>query len=290
LAEGLSVEPSRADAAGIPPMLEPPVHRRLLLVLAVLLSGAAVSVPASASVLPGATTRAYGADISWPNCPKGMGIPTRPSLGLPMPTAAAQFVVLGLTNGPGFTRNPCLASQVSWVRDRHLWAGAYAVTSYPTAAQLAAYGGSGTAAQRLFRAGAAEAQYSIRAMRRAGLRAPLVWVDVEPVTSAPWSASAARNNAVLNGAIAAYRGAGLKVGLYSYAYAWKQITGGRQLPTVATWVPSGSTLRSAAVARCGQRSFSGGKVYLGQWTVDDRDHDITCSGVTSRFAALFQST
>ena len=42
-----------------------------------------------------------GADISWPNCPKGMGIPSRRTLGLPMPKKHAQFAIIGLTNGPG---------------------------------------------------------------------------------------------------------------------------------------------------------------------------------------------
>jgi hypothetical protein len=53
-----------------------------------------------------------GGDVSWPQCPEGMGIPERRSKGLPMPLPSARFVVLGLTNGPGFTTNPCLAQQV----------------------------------------------------------------------------------------------------------------------------------------------------------------------------------
>src|SRR5690349_13765701 len=36
----------------------------------------------------------FGADISWPQCPKGMGIPEKRTLGAPMPTAAAEFVVI----------------------------------------------------------------------------------------------------------------------------------------------------------------------------------------------------
>src|SRR6478672_8225031 len=53
-----------------------------------------------------------GGDVSWPQCPKGMGIPQKRSLGLPMPQSSAKFVLVGLTNGPGFTPNPCLADQV----------------------------------------------------------------------------------------------------------------------------------------------------------------------------------
>ena len=267
---------------------------RLRLLLACLLA-----VPicgATASTLPAGGSAADGADISWPNCPKGMGIPSRPTEGKPMPLAGTQFVIIGLTNGPGFTPNPCLADQVAWTTSRHLWAGAYAITTYPTPAQLTQYGGRGTGAQRLFRTGVAQAQFNVRGMRRAGLRPPMVWVDVEPVPVQPWSGNPTFNTAVVEGVLAGYRGAGLKVGLYSYAYGWKQITGGRQYPTIATWVPSGSDLRSAALARCGKASFSGGRVLFGQWTVGDRDHDVTCPGVTgsagqsSRMPGLFAST
>jgi len=265
--------------------------RRLLLLLAFLIALPGPS--ASASTLPATGSAAYGADISWPNCPTGMGIPSRPTEGRPMPQEDAQFVILGLTNGPGFTPNPCLASQVSWVKARHLWAGAYALTSYPTAAQLKEYGGAGSGGQRLFRTGVAQAQYNVRTMRRAGLRPPMVWVDVEPVRGFPWSGSYSFNNALIDGAVAGYRGAGLKVGFYSYAYGWRQITGGRQITAVATWVPSGNDRRASALARCSQRSFSGGKVLLGQWTAGERDHNVTCPGVTgspSRFPGLFAST
>jgi hypothetical protein len=60
-----------------------------------------------------------GADISWPNCPKGEGIPTRRTRGKPLPKPSAHFVVIGLTNGPGFYPNPCIASQLQWVRAHH---------------------------------------------------------------------------------------------------------------------------------------------------------------------------
>jgi hypothetical protein len=269
--------------------------RLRLLLLAALLAVPLTASTSQASSLP-QTRSADGADISWPNCPKGMGIPSRPTEGMPMPVASARFVVLGLTNGPGFTPNPCLADQVAWTKARHLWAGAYAVTTYPSAAQLTTYGGRGTGAQRLFRTGVAQAQVNVRNMRRAGLRPPMVWVDVEPVSVQPWSGNPTFNNAVLDGAVAGYRGAGLKVGFYSYAHGWKQITGGRRMPSVATWVPAGDDQRSSALARCSRPSFSGGLVLLAQWTAAGRDHNVTCPGVTggpgrpSRFPGMFAST
>lgn len=267
------------------------MRRRALAVLVVLSALVIPTHGAAASVLPAARSTAYGADISWPNCPQGLGIASRRTLGMPMPTSAARFVVLGLTNGPAFTPNPCLASQVAWVKARHLWAGAYAVVSYPTAAQVTRHGGRGTPAQRLYRTGFAEASYTVGVMRRAGLRAPMVWVDVEPVKGVPWSKKTAANNALLDGVLAGYKAAGVRTGWYSYAYGWKQITGGRR-SSLATWVPSGKDTRASALARCGQRSFSGGPVWLAQWTAAGRDHNVTCANVTRRtvFSGMFAST
>ena len=37
----------------------------------------------------------FGADVSWPQCPKGLGIPEKRTEGRPMPTSSARFVVLG---------------------------------------------------------------------------------------------------------------------------------------------------------------------------------------------------
>lgn len=84
-----------------------------------------------------------GGDVSWPQCPRGAGIPERRTLGLPMPLPTARFVVLGLTNGPAFFPNPCLAEQVAWVRERGLLAGAYAVATFPDDRTRAAYAEEG---------------------------------------------------------------------------------------------------------------------------------------------------
>lgn len=234
---------------------------------------AAVAAPgAYASTLPAAGTAVKGVDISWPNCPKGMGIPQRRTLGNPMPPVGSRFVVLGLTNGPAFTPNPCLASQVAWVRARHLWTGVYSITSYPTAAQLSRYGGTGALTTRLWRVGVAEARVNLTTMRHAGLaKAPMAWVDVEPVKGWPWSASTANNNAVIDGVLAGYKAAGMRVGLYSYRYGWNEITGGRRLPSIPTWVP---------LSTCSKASFSGGPIWMTQTTSNGTDFDTTCPGIS----------
>ena len=52
-------------------------------------------------------------------------------------------------------------------------------------------------------------------MREAGLRVPMVWVDVQPYRVAPWSKSPAGNNAVIDGVLAGYKAAGFRTGIYS---------------------------------------------------------------------------
>lgn len=133
---------------------------------------------------------AVGNDVSWPQCPKGMGIPSRRSYGLPMPSASAQLVVIGVTNRPGFYANPCLASQTAWAKARHMHTATYAMTTHPTTRQVAAYGLRGpyrgtSSATRLANTGHAQARYNVASMRRAGLVSPIMWVDVEPYAVAP---------------------------------------------------------------------------------------------------------
>ena len=276
------------------PAFKPPVTARprvltTLVALTLTLAAATTSLApvASASPLPPGRVPAAGNDISWPQCPKGGG-----GYGLPGPQASAKFVVIGLTDGGSFRANPCVGRQVAAARSRHLWTTGYAISTYPTRAELARYGGTGSLATRLTRVGRAEARFNLATLRRVGLKVPMVWVDIEPRTKAPWSASKANNNAVLNGVLAGYKAAGVRAGLYSYARAWTSITGARVMPGVPTWVPVGRKGRAAAAARCSVASSSGSKPWLVQWTDGVRDYNLTCPGITgiaargSRLTAL----
>src|SRR5689334_16441916 len=141
-----------------------------------------------------------------------MGIPERQGEDKPMPLRTARYVVVGLTNGPGFHPNPCLKRQVGWVRRHHVRAAAYAVTTYPTPRQLAHHGTSGPHPHRallgrLWNTGYAQAEFNLRTMRAVHLASPVVWVDVEPYSVRPWTGNRTRNAAVVKGAVQAYRDA-----------------------------------------------------------------------------------
>lgn len=222
-----------------------------------------------------------GADVSWPECPKGSGVRERPGQGKPMPSASHRFLVVGLTNGMGFTPNPCLARQLDWAKSHHVRVAPYAFTTYPTTSQQRRYRASGPyrgsgPRSRLRNAGYAQAVYNIATLRRSGLHAPMVWVDVEPSTARPWSRNHAANRAVFAGNLRAYREAGYRVGVYSTSYLWRDILGPVRYG-LPEWRTAGRSSRRAALRMCSRSGFQGGRAVLAQWWTTS-DHDVTCPG------------
>lgn len=234
-----------------------------------------------------------GADVSWPQCPRGLGIPERRTLGAPMPLASAEFVVLGLTNGPGFTVNPCLGDQVEWARQRGLLTAAYAVASLPDEAEIAEHGATGpydgsSDLGALANAGYQQALANVVTMRRAGLASPVVWVDVEPVPDFDWSQDPVTNAAVVEGALRGYVDAGYRVGVYSTPALWEQVVGDFA-PGLPEWRAAGETSRAEARRRCaGDWSIQGGQAVLAQWVEAGRDQNLTCPGTSARLDRWFQ--
>jgi hypothetical protein len=273
---------------------QPGPTRRLGL-LAVVLAATSMLVvgqaagPVGAATAPTPGVRLAGGDISWPNCPKGLGIPSRRTLGNPMPLASATFTVIGLTNGPGWYPNPCLAAHVAWAKAHGVWASAYSMTTFPTAAQRLAYGGLGpwsaaTRAGRLRNAGYQQALFNVASMQAAGLAVPFVWVDVEPYPTTGWPKDVLGNRQVVRGVVRAYEDRGYGVGFYSYDNGWRAVVGSWRKPAYPAWVPVGPVANgwSVASARCSRPSFSGGPVVLAQWVQADRDRDVTCDSLTGR--------
>ena len=234
-----------------------------------------------------------GADASWPQCPKGLGIPQKRTLGAPMPLDSARFVVLGLTNGPSFTPNPCLADQVAWVRQHRMLVGAYAVHSRPApdvVAQLATKGpfdgSTRLGAQR--NTGYQQALFAVAQLRNAGLRTPFVWVDVEPVPDFEWGTDLEANAAVIEGAVQGYQDSGFGVGFYSTPLLWKTVVGARTIGGLPEWRAAGQTSRGEALRRCQDDwSFGGGPSVMSQWVELDRDRNLTCPTATGKLSDYF---
>lgn len=232
-----------------------------------------------------------GGDISWPNCPKGLGVPGRRTQGLPLPTARAQFFVIGLTNGRAFTTNPCLAGHLDAARKRGVPVSAYTMLSYPNAAERAAHGMSGpfgtsTYVDRIANVGYAQAAFALDTMAAARFPSPFVWIDVEPRAERRWSRTKANNQALIRGALRAAEDRGVGSGIYTYALAWRQITGGMTLE-VPLWAPGHSHARTfsarmrQSVASCSRIGFTGGPLVMTQWVWRNRDHDVTCPAIAT---------
>jgi hypothetical protein len=253
----------------------------------------ASAVPETPHVASIAVPVIRGADISWPNCPKGLGIPSRRTKGEPLPKKGTTFTIVGLTNGPGFYPNPCIARQLRWVRAHHMQVGAYAMTTYPTRAERANYGGSGpyTGAKHaaLRNTAYAEALFNGRIMSRQHLVVPTVWVDVEPYPVAPWTHNQAANRLVVQAVIRGYRRLGYHVGIYTYANGWNQVVGRWSLPTVSTWSTVGGRGKKKALAAC-TTGPSGGRTLVAQWYDTKRDYDLLCPSAQGNPAALFTGT
>ena len=255
-----------------------------LMALVVLLG--ALTAPAAGPAQAVDETPRKGADISWPNCPKGMGIPSRRTQDQPLPKKHAQFVVIGLTNGPGFYPNPCIARQVRKMKKRGLHIGTYAMTTFPKRKQIATYGQDGpwpatTRRNRLRNTGYAQAEFNLATMARVGLNSSFMWVDVEPYPVAPWTSNRKNNKAVLDGVLKGYRDAGLDVGFYTSPGPWADIIGTARygLPEwrTAGGHPWSNTDYSDARRMCRVSSVQGGPVLMGQWWDTKRDYDWLCA-------------
>lgn len=232
-----------------------------------------------------------GGDLSWPQCPKGMGIPGRRTQGQPLPWNTAKYWIFGLTNGRAWTKNPCLAWQLKAAKKRGVLASAYTMLSYPNKAERAKYStkgpfGTSTYANKIANTGYSQTIYALNTMKAAGLKSPFVWIDVEPRSDRAYSATDSRNRALIKGALRAIADRGLNAGIYTYANAWNDITSGMQID-VPLWAPGHSRATTFAakmaesLASCSRTSFTGGPLVMTQWVYDKRDHDITCPAITS---------
>lgn len=226
-----------------------------------------------------------GNDISWPQCPVGVGSP-RPGQGQPMPPDTARFLIIGLTDGVGFVANPCLTSQLAWARAHHTYTAAYANSGYPTAAEIATYGDDGPwtgtdALSRLRNTGYAEAWFNVVTMRRAGFFTPHVWIDVEPNRFKPWSTSFASNKAVIDGTLRGYADRGYSVGFYSVPSLWEEVLGPGVAYRLPEWRTAGGRGYDEALSRCTTPSFNGGPAVLAQWWIPTMLFDLLCPAYNS---------
>jgi hypothetical protein len=234
--------------------------------------------PAVASATYGVT----GYDISWPQC-QGK-----------RPPPPFDIAVVGVTDGHGFSGNPCLASEFTWSQQATHPGALYVNVDLPSATPSQGQTGpagtcaSGDVSCFAYNYGFNNSQYAIRYATSQGVDARVWWLDVEtnnywqassgaapayrtdapatPAAPAAASYNTAANARAIEGSIAGLTASNRVAGAYSTRYQWNLIAGGFA-PQVPVWYATVETV-SGAPRYCDQsNSFTGGPIWMVQYNV-----------------------
>jgi hypothetical protein len=186
-------------------------------------------------------------DVSWPNCNT-------------VQTKLTDFGIVGVSGGLDFHNNPCLAKETSWF-NRY---GLYINTGYP--GNLAAERHLNSPLHCNAANGSCLSQL---------VNSKSWWLDVE--TDNSWTANYLTNRENLEGALAALAQKTFlsQVGIYSSPAQWSDLTNNwnNLLPE---WVGTGSASPIQAQNYCKGTSFTGGQIWLAQYTTK-LDNNFICS-------------
>ena len=233
-------------------------------------SGSGDAIPGT----PAAPTSSFGFDLSWPQC------------GGLLPAPPYGFGVVGVTGGHLFSTNPCLREQWRWATDHGSFAGLYLNSNAFTTDELVAFLAGPALSCKGFvpcayyqwgRQGAADALKAAK-----DLAAPMWWLDVE--TGNTWATDPNANAVIVRGMVDELRAQGKRVGIYSTALQWNEITGGFD-PGLPTWVAGADP--GGPSAWCSGHSFGGGPTWLVQLLGGDFDVDLLCPAGASSYRATF---
>lgn len=247
------------------------IIRRATLFLAgtvVALACAAVpTVGAAAPRLPQSPlypTGTTGYDVSWPNCSA-------------TPPSKPHFGIVGVSDGTGYSQNPCLAREVAWFPSLNLTVNTgwnnQSVYLNPTSPRVCAAGDSDCLA---YNYGYNAGLYALTYATRQHVAASAWWLDVE--TSNTWNADVVQNQNSLQGEFDALAANGVStVGIYSTTAQWQSITGGWQNDW-PSWGATTWTSASGALTYCTGHQFTGGPSHFMQYKAKSSrlDQDVAC--------------
>lgn len=264
---------------------------------------AAKSVSGGASPSTAPTSELVGYDVSYPQC--GSRLPT-----------GQYFGIVGANGGNAATANSCLADQLVWASKARVGSNQSKlqmyvntanpgeaisqITTWPTSSTdgngnvpINPYGACSGANDRAcsWLYGWNRSIYSEGVFKSAanskGLNSNtgdyVWWLDVETMNTWQTGSNDAliRNATAIEGFGAYYQSLGAKIGLYSTAVQWGQITGnnisaGSNLNGLPNWRPSGASLANAK-ANCGVAPLTaGGFISLTQYVVKNLDNNHSC--------------
>jgi hypothetical protein len=203
-------------------------------------------------------------DVSWPNCNT-------------VQTKLTDFGIVGVSGGLDFHNNPCLAKETSWF-NRY---GLYINTGYP--GNLAAerhlnsplHCNAANGSCLSYNYGFNATVFAINYANSQLVNSKSWWLDVE--TDNSWTANYLTNRENLEGALAALAQKTFlsQVGIYSSPAQWSDLTNNwnNLLPE---WVATGSASPIQAQNYCKGTSFTGGQIWLSQYTTK-LDNNLICS-------------
>lgn len=204
-------------------------------------------------------------DVSWPNCKT---------------KTADVFAtgIVGVTGGLAFHPNPCAGAEAGWFSHYAV----YMNTGYPGRAHAQKYRSWPRHCQNkdslclAYNYGYNAAIYAIDYAARQNVHATMWWLDVETENS--WSDNFLANRQFVKGAEAAIRHKvwSAQVGIYSSRTQWNEIMG-PWLNKLPVWWATGGTKQADAGKFCRRKAFTGGQVWLSQYT-PKYDENLQCSG------------
>jgi len=203
-------------------------------------------------------------DVSWPNCDNNVA------------SSFAQQGIVGVSGGLDFKLNPCLATETQWFTHY----GLYINTGYPGLAAAKKYNSGPVSCANddylcfAYDYGYQATAYDIHYADNLGLTSPLWLLDVE--TDNSWSNNPLINRMSLQGVINALKDLTFRptIGIYSTINQWAVITNNWR-PAYSAWLGTGSTTLTAAISACHDPSFTGGFIWLTQYT-PYLDEDYVC--------------
>lgn len=205
-----------------------------------------------------------GVDTGWPNCNTA--------------AATTSFGIVGVSDGTGYTTNPCLAQEASHYSSNlslYVNTGWYNQSAYinPSSPRLCAAGDNNCLA---YNYGYNAGLYAVNAAGNAGVHSATWWLDVE--TGNTWNKDVVQNQNSLQGEYDALLANGAStVGVYSTSAQWKTITGSWQ-NNWPSWGATTWTTAAQAKTYCTGHQFTGGPSYLMQFTPKKAslDQDVAC--------------
>jgi hypothetical protein len=259
-----------------------PVSRTLALLAAAAVIGSVAVAQTARHALAASTYGVLGYDISWPQC------------GGNQPAPSFDVAVVGVTDGHGFSGNPCLASEFAWSKQATLPSDLYVNIDLPSATPAQGQNGpagvcaAGDVSCFAYNYGFNNSRYALAYASQQGVDARVWWLDVEtnnnwqtaslslasyrtavpatPGMMVAYQYNVSANARAIAGAIDGLAASNKVVGVYSTQYQWNLLAGSFA-PQVPVWYATNDTVGRAPLYCDQSLSFTGGPIWMVQYTV-----------------------